>query len=147
MRARLVTPAAVLLVSTLAAGCASEREQYCEAVQEHQRELTDITSQGGPTALLDALDIYRDLREQAPSDLQDEWQQVVESIEALDEALTTAGVDAASYDPEKPPEGVTEEQQRAIARAADLVGSRETQEALQGVEQQARDVCKTPLTL
>jgi hypothetical protein len=139
--------AVVLVAALLTGGCATDREQYCEAVEGHQRELTDITSQGGPTALLDALDIYRDLREQAPSDIEDEWQQVVESIEGLEQALEDAGVDPASYDPQDPPGGVTEEQRRAIATAADRVGSRETQEALQGVEQQARDVCKTPLTL
>jgi hypothetical protein len=136
-----------VVLTSLVAGCASEQEQYCEAVEDHQRELTDITAEGGPTALLDALDVYRDLREEAPRDLEDEWQQVVESLESLEVALDDAGVDAASYDPENPPEGVTEEQQQAIAAAADQVGSLETQEALQGVEQQARDVCKTPLTL
>lgn len=138
---------ALLLAAPLLAGCASDQEKYCDAVKEHQTELSEIAGQGGPAALLDALDIYRDLQDQAPRDITDEWKQVVTSIAALQAALDDAGVDAATYDPKEPPEGVTEEQQQAIADAATEVGSLETQRALAGVEQQARDVCKTPLTL
>jgi hypothetical protein len=138
---------AAVAVCALLAGCASEQEQYCQAVADHQEELTEIAAQDDGTALLDALEIYRELRDEAPSDITDEWQQVIRSLEGLDEALADAGVDPAAYDPEQPPEGVTPEERAAIARAASEVGSLETQQALQGVEQQARDVCKTPLTL
>lgn len=138
---------ALLVAVPLLAGCASDKERYCEAVAEHQTELSDITAQGGQAALLEALDIYRDLQDQAPRDITDEWAQVVRSLEGLEEALADAGVDASSYNPKQPPVGVTEEQQEAIAAAASEVGSIETREALAGVEQQARDVCKTPLTL
>lgn len=138
---------ALLLAVPLLAGCASDKERYCDAVEENQTALSDIAAQGGQAALLDALDIYRTLREEAPRDITDEWDQVIRSITGLEEALADADVDAASYNPKKPPEGVTEEQQEAIALAASEVGSVETREALAGVEQQARDVCKTPLTL
>ncbi len=138
---------ALLLTVPLLGGCATDQEKYCDAVQEHQTELSEIAAQGGQAALLDALDIYRDLQEQAPRDITDEWDQVVSSIADLQEALDAAGVDPASYNPKRPPEGVTQEEQQAIAEAATEVGSLETQRALAGVEQQARDVCKTPLTL
>ena len=145
---RLLAPLGALLVTApLLVGCASDKERYCEAVQENQTELSEIAAQGGQEALIEALDIYRELQEEAPRDITDEWDQVVSSIEALDEALSDAGVDPATYDPEKPPEGVTEEQQQAIRDAATELASRETVAALSGVEQQARDVCKTPLTL
>lgn len=140
-------PATALALALLPlAGCADDTERYCDAVKEHQKELSEITAEGGPTALLDALDIYRDLQDQSPSDISDEWQQVVRSIESLAAALDEAGVDPASYDPGDPPTDLSEEDREAIARAADEVGSLETQEALRGVEQQARDVCKTPLS-
>lgn len=137
----------LLVAGPLLAGCASDQERYCEAVAEHQTELSEITAQGDQAALIEALDIYRDLQDSAPRDITDEWAQVVRSLEGLEEALAAAGVDATTYDPEKPPAGVTDEQQRAIAAAASEVGSIETEEALAGVEQQALDVCKTPLTL
>jgi hypothetical protein len=138
--------ALVLLLSPLA-GCASEQEEYCQAVKEHQKRLTDIMSDAEPTALLEALDSFRELRAEAPSDISDEWQQVIRSIEALDQALDDADVDPADFDRGKPPEGVSKEQQENIARAADEIGSQETEVALAGVRQQALDVCKTQLWL
>ncbi len=135
-----------LLVSPLA-GCASEQEEYCQAVKDHQERLSEIMSDAGPTALLEALDSFRELRAEAPSDISDEWQQVIRSLEALDQALADAGVDPADFDRGKPPEGVSKEEQEAIARAADEIGSRETELALAGVRQQALDVCKTQLWL
>jgi hypothetical protein len=152
MRARVTAglPAvlAAFLVVPLLAGCGGDEfEGYCGAVKDHQAELTDITSTGEPDAQLKALAIYRELRDEAPDDVRDEWQQVVVSLEGLQDALDDAGVDPATYDPKKPPEGVTQEQQDAIAAAATEVGSRATQQALAGVDQQARDVCHTPLTL
>lgn len=137
----------LLLVVPLVAGCASEQEQYCEAVKDNQTELTEIAGTGGPTALLESLDIYRELRDEAPDDIVDEWQQVIRSLEGLQDALDAAGVDPETYDPKQPPEGITDEQRDAIAAAASDLGSEETLQALSGVEQQARDVCHTPLTL
>jgi hypothetical protein len=145
-RSAASSAALVLLLSPLA-GCASEQEEYCQAVKEHQDRLTEIMSDAGPTALLEALDSFRELRAEAPSDIGDEWQQVIRSIEALEQALDDAGVDPADFDGGEPPEGVTKEEQEAIARAADEIGSRETEEALAGVRQQALDVCKTQLWL
>jgi len=148
MRTVLAALLPTLLVAALLTGCGGDEfETYCEAVEDNQAELTDITTTGAPDAQLRALDIYRELRDEAPDDVQDEWQQVVVSLEGLRQALDDAGVDPATYDPKKPPEGVTQEQQDAIAAAATEVGSRATQQALAGVDQQARDVCHTPLTL
>ncbi|MGH3361791.1 MAG: hypothetical protein ACRDOM_04960 [Nocardioides sp.] len=147
---RHLLPVLALLVVPLTA-CSEDpaevRADYCAAVKERQKELTEITSEGGPTALIEALGVYRDLRAQAPSDITDEWQQVIRSIERLDEALDDAGVDPATYDPKRPPAEVTEEQRRAIEQAADGVGSEDTQRALEGVNQHSLDVCKTPLAL
>jgi hypothetical protein len=135
------------LVLSPLAGCASEQEEYCQAVKDHQKRLTEIMSDAGPTSLLEALGSFRELRAEAPSDITDEWQQVIRSIEGLEQALDDAGVDPADYDSGKPPDGVSKEERKAIARAADEIGSRATEVALAGVRQQALDVCKTQLWL
>lgn len=145
-------PLAVLALALLPlAGCADDpadvRADYCAAVKERQEELTEITSEGGQTAFIDALPVYRDLRAVAPRDITDEWQQVIRSIEALERALDDAGVDPASYDPEDPPAGVSRLQQQSIEDAASGLGSQETQRALAGVSQHSLDICKTPLSL
>ncbi len=142
---------AVALVSavtlTLLTGCSDQKESYCGAVQDHQEELTGIVTDGGQDSLLRALDIFRDLQDRAPSDISDEWQQVVSRIETLDEALRDAGVDPATYDRKSPPAGLSDEDRARIDGAARELGSGTTIAALQALDQQARDVCQTPLTL
>ena len=65
----------------------------------------------------------------------------------LDDALKDAHVDPKTYDATHPPAGVSADQQRAIAAAATRLGSQKTLAALAAVQQQARDVCHTPLSL
>lgn len=143
MRRLLV--AALLL--PLLAGCGSQQDEYCGAVKDHQQELSDIVGSGDPDALLKALGIFQDLQGKAPGDVTDEWQQVVTSIEGLQKALEDAGVDPATYDRDKPPAGLSAEDRARIDAAAKALGSGTTLRAFQDLDQQARDVCKTPLTL
>ena len=140
--------AVAALVLPLLAGCGGDQQDaYCGAVKDHQEELSGIVGSGAPDALLQALPVFRDLQKQAPDDITDEWQQVVGRIEALSEALDDAGVDPATYDRDHPPAGLTEEQRASIDAAATELGSGTTLRALQDLDQQARDVCRTPLTL
>ncbi len=138
---------AVLLLPLLAAGCGSDQEEYCSAVKDHQQQLSDIVGSGDSDALLKALDIFEELQDRAPGDITDEWQQVVSRIEALRDALDAAGVDPATYDRAHPPADLSAEDKAAIDAAAKQLGSGTTLRALQDLDQQARDVCKTPLTL
>ncbi len=99
----MTRPLPVLLGLTVAAplllglgGCSSDPyETYCERVEEHQAALGEAVAAGGPDALLDVLAELRDLRDAAPSDIADEWQQVVGRLEALQRALDDAGVMAS----------------------------------------------------
>ena len=138
-----------VLVAGVLTGCSSSpedvRADYCEVVQEQQVALTEALAEESPDALLGALPVFRELAEEAPRDIDDDWTAFIGALEGLQEALDAAGVDAATYDAEKPPEDVTEEQQAAIARAADELARPEVSAAFEGVKQQAKDVCKTPL--
>lgn len=148
MRRVLVLGAVVGVVLPALTACGgSDQDAYCGAVKDHQQELSDIVGSGDPDALLAALDIFRELQDQAPGDITDEWQQVVTSLEALQQALEDAGVDPATYDRAHPPAGLSAEDRARIDAAAKQLGSGTTLRALQDLDQQARDVCKTPLTL
>lgn len=136
----------IAVVVGLATGCGEQGDDYCAEVAEHQRALTEIAASDDPGALFRALDHYRQLQAEAPPDISAQWSQVVGRLEALRDALSAAGVDPASYDPEDPPEGVTREQRTAIRGAARDLGSSATREAMEGLEQQALDVCRTPLS-
>ncbi|MGI8645766.1 MAG: hypothetical protein ACR2JD_05550 [Nocardioides sp.] len=139
--------AALLAFAALGAACASDQERYCASVEEHQVELSEVLADGGSTGLIEAVEPLRKLAADAPPDISDEWSLVIDRIEALDEALTVAGVDSATYDAENPPADLSEEDRTRITNAASALGAEETQRALGGLEQQALDVCQTPLVL
>lgn len=122
-------------------------DTYCAAVEEHRSEIGAALNAGQETGLLRALPAFVDLAAAAPDDIRDEWRIVIDRVSELQAALDAAGVDAASYDFEKPPADLTAQDRKAIETAATRLGSADTAAALAGVEQQARDVCKSPLSL
>lgn len=140
---------AVLAPLALVAGCsespADVRADYCDAVEERQARLSELLAGDRPDGLLDALPEFRELAEEAPRDVTDEWRVLIDALDDLDEALDDAGVDPAEYDAEDPPDGVTGPQRRAIGRAADRLFRADVAAAYDGVKQQAVDVCRTPL--
>lgn len=120
---------------------------YCAEVRAQQKPITEAAALGASQALLEALPSFERLSAVAPDDLLDEWAVVVQRITALRDALDAAGVDAATYDSKNPPADLTDaDRTRLIAAASGLV-TLSMNDALRGVEQQARDVCKTPLSL
>ncbi|QZY30522.1 hypothetical protein [Nocardioides coralli] len=153
MRHRRVVVARAAVAGVLSlgvlGGCSESpedvRADYCEEVEDRQVELSEIMAEDSPATLLRALPVFRDLAAEAPRDIADEWELLIGALDGLDAALNDAGVEPADYDADDPPPGVSEEQQRAIARAADELASGEVAAAYEGVQQQAKDVCQTPL--
>lgn len=140
-------PLLLLLAALALTGCSGDpQEQYCETVTDHQEELTEIAASEDTGALFDALDVYDDLRAQAPRDIADDWDAVIDPLRTLDEVLADHGVDASSYSSEAPPTDLDAEGRREIEAAAREVGSEQTVTAMAAVEQHALDVCGTPLS-
>jgi hypothetical protein len=140
---------ALALVLSVAAltGCAGdETSGYCKAVEEHQVELSDVAASTNPGAIFDVLGPYRDLRDAAPRDLRDEWSQVIGRLEALQSALDAAGVDPSTYDPKTTLRSLPATERAAIQGAARDLGDERVVAAMAGIEQQALDVCKMPLS-
>ncbi|MCW2834497.1 MAG: hypothetical protein JWN68_2450 [Nocardioides sp.] len=149
MKGALVATAALTAVALT--GCrggdrAGPDSDYCQAVQEHQAPLSDIAASTEQGVVFEALAHYRDLADQAPPDLRDEWSQVISRIEALEEALGEADVEPSAYDPERTLKSLPAEERSAITAAARDLGDEATVQAMSGIEQQALDVCKTPLS-
>lgn len=142
------TIGALVLVGVLA-GCGEDDpfQTYCDEVDAQQAELTEILADQRPSGLIEALPHFEALAEKAPSDIRDDWSTVIGGIEGLAVALEDAGVEPEDYDRANPPGHVTDEQRKAIDRASKRLSRPETVEALESVQQQARDVCKQPLSL
>lgn len=138
---------ASLLACLALSGCSGDpRADYCEAVEEHQTELSDIAASEDAGAIFDALDAYQDLQDDAPRDVVDDWTAVVDPLRELERALEDHGVDPSSYSADDPPADLDDEGRRAIEAAARRVGSEQTVTAMAAVEQHALDVCGTPLS-
>lgn len=146
-----VAAAALALTGVLLVGGGEDDDgpydAYCSAVEEHRSEIGAALGAGKETGLLRALPAFEDLAAEAPDDIRDEWRIVIDRISELQAALDAAGVDAASYDFARPPADLAAEDRKAIEAAATRLGSADTAAALAGVEQQARDVCQSPLSL
>ena len=144
---RLAAPALVMVVVLTMAvtGCKDQHDKYCDAVKDHQQKLGEVLGDGSPDALLKALPIFRDVADDAPEDIQEDWKTVVDALEGLQDALTHAGVDPATYDRDHPPAGLSQADKDAIDQAAAGLGSEATNTAFNAVEQEAKDVCGTPL--
>jgi hypothetical protein len=136
----------VVLLITVLAGCGG-RGDYCAEVKDRQAELSEVTASGSPAALLDALPILRDLAEQAPDDIRDEWQTLLDPLEGLDDALRAADVDPSSYDPDDLPEDLEDAERQRIEDAGAALADPAVARAFDSVQQQAKDVCHTPLSL
>lgn len=140
----LVVP---LLACLLATGCSGDPQAaYCDEVEEHQAELSDIAASEDAGALFGALDTYDDLLDKAPRDIGDDWAAVVGPLRELEQVLTDHGVDPSSYAADDPPADLDDEGRTEIEAAARKVGSEQTVTAMAAVEQHALDVCGTPLS-
>lgn len=138
---------ALLLLVPLAVGCSGDPQaDYCDAVAEHQKALTDVAASEDAGAIFGALDAYDDLREEAPRDIADDWDAVIDPLRRLEQVLADNGVDPSSYDADEPPADLDDEAREAIEAAARDVGSDQTVTAMAAVEQHALDVCGTPLS-
>lgn len=137
----------LVLVVPLLVACGNDQDGYCDAVKDNQKALAEHMGSKDPDALLDALDIFRELQDRAPSDIADEWQAVVGGIGGLRDALEAAGADPDTYEPSNPPPNVTPEEQKRIRAASRRMTAPETLQAMQAVDQQVRDVCHSPLFL
>lgn len=147
---RRTTAAALCSLLVLSVGaCSSETEEYCGTLADNEQTLTDLAKRSGGKGdvLGPTLEVWRELHDDAPADIEDEWSTLVFALEGLVDAFRGAGTDPGAFDPADPPEGVTKkEADRVRDAAAELVSDRVSQ-AGKAVEQHARDVCDTDLGL
>ncbi len=142
------TLVAVLLVPLLAAGCASQQEQYCSALEEEQQTLAELGEGGFDESgtVARTTEVFQRLAEEAPEDLRDEWDTLTGAWQGLERALEAAGADESMFENGERPEGMSAEDYDRISQAAVQLRSTRVVEAASGVEQHAQDVCGVDLT-
>jgi hypothetical protein len=138
--------AGLCLVGLLTSGCKSDTERYCDEVQAQQKRLTELAADHDPAKIFAVLPPYQALAAKAPDDIKDEWATVIDRYQQLQSALADADVSAQAYADNSWRQGLSREQVNGVLRAAAGLVDPSTRDALNGVQQQARDVCQTPLS-
>lgn len=139
---------AVLLLPVLLAGCASQQEQYCEALAEEKQTLDEL-GEGGfeeTGTIARTTDVFERLSAEAPDDLRDEWDTLTGAWRGLERALAASGADESMFENGERPEGMSAEDYDRVSQAAVQLRSTRVVEATSGIEQQAQDVCGVDLT-
>lgn len=139
-----------VLTATMSA-CGGPTDEYCDTLVENQETLTELAERSGGgdgrggDVLQPTLEVWRELHQDAPADIEDEWATLVFALEGVVDAFRAAGTQPGAFDPATPPEGVDEEEADRIRDAAAELVSQRVTEAGRAVEQHASDVCDTDL--
>lgn len=145
MRRVALGSALAALAATALTACGNQYDAYCHTVRAKQTSLSKVLDADGKAALLEALPAFEQLKKQAPSDVQPQWQILVTALTGLQQALREAHVDPATYD--RATTTISQQEKDRIDAAAAQLGTQRVAAALQAVAQETRDVCHTPLTL
>jgi hypothetical protein len=141
---------AAIVATTLAltlAGCGDQEKTYCAALKADQEKFAALQDDTTGVGLLDQLPMLRRLADKAPDDLDDEWQTFLGALDAFADTLRSAGLKPDDFVDGKPPVGLSAEVRAKIAAGANELASTDVVAAANGIEQQAKDVCKLQLGL
>jgi hypothetical protein len=137
------------MIAVTLTGCGGDPgEDYCEALREERRVLDDLAedaTEKQTDVLTPTLESLRRLRDDAPSELDDEYATVVYAWENLVEAVEEAGVDPSEFRPDRTPKGVDPRTARRLRATAAALGSPRVTEATRGIEDHAQQVCEVDL--
>jgi hypothetical protein len=139
-----------LLVSASLASC-SHGESYCGTLKQDRKKLAALSAQSsqksgdGSKALSRTVSLLSDLRDNAPDDIKDDWDTLVQAIQGLADAVKASGAGPADFRGGRRPAGVTEGQFRAVRQAAAELQATPVEQATKSIEQHAQDVCKVDL--
>lgn len=142
-RATIGLALAGLLLVPVACGGDPEAS-YCSALSAKQSVFEVDGSNGGFLGKLPDLEA---LGKKAPSDLADEWQVFLDALETLNSAISAAGLKPSDVVDGKKPSQISDAQWEPIQQAANSLGTQDVADALDGIDQQAKDVCKIQLGL
>lgn len=138
----------VLPLTLLVAGCSSQQEEYCSALEDQTQTLAELGEGGFEESgtVARTTDVFQRLADEAPDDLRDEWDTLSGAWQGLERALAAADADESMFEAGERPEGMSAEDYDRISQAAVQLRSTRVVEAASGVEQHAQDVCGVDLT-
>jgi hypothetical protein len=135
------------LLLLLPQACGGGGDEYCSAMSADQKLFAQMEDDPSGVGLLAHRTALHRLGDQAPDDLSDEWQTFLGAVDAFAKVLDDAGVRPGDFVDGQPPAGLSTDERTRIAHAASELASPDVVDAADGIEQQAKDVCKLQLGL
>lgn len=146
-RRALAGSVALVLALGLLGGCGNQEEDYCQALEADQEAFAAMQQDTSGLGLLRQRPLLQRLADNAPDDLADEWQTLTGALDAFSDTLEEVGVDPEDFEAGTPPDSLSDADRSRIEEAADELSSADVVAAANGIEQQAKDVCKLQLGL
>ncbi len=147
MRPRGLLTVLVAAVLVLSSGCGHTEKEYCNALKADQETFSEMQDDSSGLALIGHRTLLHRLSAKAPDDLADEWQVFLGALDSFSATLDDVGVSPDDFVDGKAPAGLSEADRSRIANAANVLSSADVVDAANGIEQQAKDVCKLQLGL
>jgi hypothetical protein len=144
---RLATVVLGTVLLLLPQACGDQEKGYCAAMSADQKLFAEMQDDSSGLGLLTHRSALHELGDRAPDDLRDEWQTFLGALDAFANTLDQAGVQPGDFVDGRPPAGLSAAERTRIAHAASELASPDVVEAADGIEQQAKDVCKLQLGL
>lgn len=126
------------------ASISADYREYCSVAKENQSVFAD---DGTGLGLVSNVDRLTKIADAAPDDLDDEWQTFLGAVTGLRDAIEKVGLKPTDFVDGQPPASTPEADKQTVALAADRLGQEDVVAAANGIEQQAKDVCKFQLGL
>jgi len=150
--------ASVVLVAGVLAGCGDGEEEartatenYCEALRDADEEFSALSGEApDPARLEGALDRLGELAEQAPDEVQAEWEVLDNAISEVRQGLEDAGVsfedlEQLSDNPTELPEDVDPGKLMELGRKVQEMSSQEFRDASDRIRRHAKRECDVDL--
>jgi hypothetical protein len=141
-----LTAALVLAAGTLSA-CGSSADEYCDSLEEAQSSFESF-DEGDVAGFSDAIDTLRDLGEQAPDEVSDDWEVLNGAFDEMETALGDAGLtfdDLDQLTAGELPEGVEPADLEGLEESLGSLDDSGVEEAGNNIEKHADEECGVEL--
>jgi hypothetical protein len=140
--------ATTVLLAGLLAGCGGGTDAYCESLESASDEFS--TFEGGNAGDLEqAMETFDELADEAPGDVQADWEVLDEAFSGLEDALEEAGLEFSDLDSMmagETPENIDPTKLAALAEDLQALATDDIQKAADNIEKHAKDECGIDLS-
>ncbi|MDQ3629275.1 MAG: hypothetical protein M3419_10780 [Actinomycetota bacterium] len=146
MRKLLSAAAAAVVSAGVLTGCGGS-DDYCSSLEDTVEEF-EAFGEADFDQFGEAIDAFRDVGAEAPSEVEEEWETLISGIDSAESALQDAGAgfeDLGDIQTGQIPDGVDEEELIEALASFQELSSEEFAEAGQAIEEHAESECDVTL--